>query len=123
MSYPMLRNQYTVPKNFNSSSLKYSPISNQNNPPFKLPDPSSFKNYIPNPNETLGNLYNNEDETPRKIENNQILKTSENFSLKEISKHIAFNENGTITQKERFLYCGEPIEVISKIKNALIKNL
>lgn len=57
--YPQLSNQYTVPKNFNSSSLNNS-TSNQNHPPFKLPDPSSFKNYIPNPNETLGNLYNNE---------------------------------------------------------------
>lgn len=73
--YPQLSNQYTVKKNFNSSSLNNS-TSNQNHPPFKLPDPYSFKNYIPNPNETLGNLYNNEDETPANVVNNQIMKTS-----------------------------------------------
>lgn len=103
-SYPQLANQYTAPKNINSSNLKYSPLSNQNRPPFKLPDPSSFKNYIPNPNETLGNLYNNEDETLANIANNQIMKTSENLTLKELSKHIAFDENGKISNREKFLY-------------------
>ena len=117
--YPQLSNQHTAPKNFNSSSLNNS-TSNQNHPPFKLPDPSSFKNYIPNPNETLGNLYNNEDETPANVVNNQIMKTSGNFSLKEIAKHIQFEENGKITHKERFIYCGEPIQAISNIKNALV---
>lgn len=51
-TYPQLSNQYTVPKNFKSSGINISPspTSNLKPPPFKLPDPSSYKNYIPNPN-------------------------------------------------------------------------
>lgn len=47
-------------------------------------------------------------------------KGNSNVSLKEVAKNIKFDENGSISNAERFIFCGEPIKAISEIKNAIV---
>lgn len=123
-SYPALINQYTAPKKvLNPSSNAFAP-----RPPFKIPDNSLFR--VPNPNETLPKINENDiTQSHLAINNSNLnesttpgtnLKKNKNLELKEISRHIMFEESGVISNPERFIYCGDPILAIEKIKNAII---